>query len=355
MVSSLLMNKPVLVTGAAGFIGSHLVRRLTRLGSRVVGVDNLSDYYDPNLKRDRLKNLCNAAQFVFHQADIADTSLVHQLFDTYTFGVVLHLAAQAGVRYSLANPYAYLDSNVLGFLNILEGVRSHGCDHLLFASSSSVYGANLSVPFRETDPTDQPVSLYAATKKSNEAFAHAYSHLFGIPITGLRFFTVYGPWGRPDMAIFKFVRAIRAGEVISLYNGGALCRDFTYIDDVVESVLRLVDRPPLHCEGKESLSAAKMRILNIGNRCPVEITELVGMIERALGERARVEFAPMAQGDVYTTFAATEELEKVTGYSPHWPLEQGVAEFVSWYMGYYEGRAREMDPARLNETHSVGN
>jgi UDP-glucuronate 4-epimerase len=332
---SLFSGRNVLVTGAAGFIGSHVVNKLTLLGYPVVGIDNLNDYYDPALKEARLRHLCNSPLFTFCQADIADRSAIRGLFRKHAFGVVIHLAAQAGVRYSLTNPYAYIDSNVTGFLNILEGARHHQCDHLVFASSSSVYGANVSVPFRECDATDQPVSLYAATKKSNEGFAHAYSHLFGIPMTGLRFFTVYGPWGRPDMAIFKFVHAITTGQPITLFNNGAMCRDFTYVDDVVESILRVAEHPPSRSEASETLSEAKIRILNIGNECPVELLHLVRVIERALGDTARIEFAPMAQGDVYKTFAATDELERLTGYSPQWRVEDGIAQFVNWYRDYY--------------------
>lgn len=324
----------ILVTGAAGFIGAHVSRRLGQMGYVVTGVDNLNTYYDPKLKRARLEYLCDSPQFTFHEIDIADEVQMRRVFEDGGFRRVIHLAAQAGVRYSIDNPRAYVDSNVVGFLNILEGVRRHNCEHLVFASSSSVYGANTSAPFREADRTDHPVSLYAATKKSNEAFAHAYSHLYGVPMTGLRFFTVYGPWGRPDMAIFKFVDAILAGKSIQLYNSGQLSRDFTYIDDIVEGVVRVLENPPTEtAEGL--LSDAKLRILNIGNNRPVEVLHMVRVIEQTLGVKAKVDLAPMAKGDVYTTFASVDELAALTGYCPTVRIEDGVARFVDWYRGYY--------------------
>lgn len=325
----------ILVTGGAGFIGAHVSQRLLRMGFDVTGIDNLNDYYDPQLKRARLRNLCGSPHFVFHEIDIADEGAVRCVFEEGGFRRVIHLAAQAGVRYSIDNPRAYVDSNVVGFLNILEGVRRHDCEHLVFASSSSVYGANTSVPFREADRTDHPVSLYAATKKSNEAFAHAYSHLYGVPMTGLRFFTVYGPWGRPDMAIFKFVDAILAGKPIQLYNSGQLSRDFTYIDDIVEGVVRVLENPPVVAGAEGLLSNAKVRILNIGNNRPVEVLHLVRVIEEALGVKAKVQLAPMAKGDVYTTFASVDDLSELTGYSPSVRIEDGVARFVEWYREYY--------------------
>ncbi|HEX6773129.1 MAG TPA: NAD-dependent epimerase [Acidobacteriaceae bacterium] len=325
----------ILVTGAAGFIGAHVARRLVDMGCDIVGIDNLNDYYDPRLKRARLGHLCDSPHFAFHEIDIADEAGMRRVFEEGEFRRVIHLAAQAGVRYSLENPRAYVDSNVVGFLNILEAVRRHECEHLVFASSSSVYGANTSVPFRESDRTDHPVSLYAATKKSNELFAHAYSHLYGVPMTGLRFFTVYGPWGRPDMAIFKFVDAILAGKSIQLYNNGQLSRDFTYIDDIVEGVVRVLDKPPTVAGAEGLLSDAKMRILNIGNNRPVEVLYMVRVIEEALGVQAKVDLAPMAKGDVYTTFASVDDLAALTGYSPAVRIEEGVARFVEWYRSYY--------------------
>jgi UDP-glucuronate 4-epimerase len=347
------IRKRILVTGAAGFIGAHLARRLTRLGYEVTGVDNLNHYYSPLLKRARLDTLCDSSLFRFYQMDIADDVQMSRLFAEGGFEGVVHLAAQAGVRYSIDNPKAYVDSNVVGFMNVLEGVRRNPCDHLVFASSSSVYGANSSVPFREEDSTDHPVSLYAATKKSNEVFAHAYSHLYGIPMTGLRFFTVYGPWGRPDMAIFKFVKAILSGETIQLYNQGKLSRDFTYIDDIIEGIVRVLPIPPEAQSEDTRWSAARLRLLNIGNNRPVELFRLVHVIESALGVEAIVNLAPMQQGDVYTTYASVDELAALTGYNPTVSIEQGVVAFVNWYRSDYEMLMEERGTALQEPQESV--
>jgi UDP-glucuronate 4-epimerase len=336
-------RKRILVTGAAGFIGAHLARRLTGLGYEVTGVDNLNHYYSPVLKKARLNTLCDSPLFRFYQMDIADDAQMSRLFVEGGFESVVHLAAQAGVRYSIDNPKAYVDSNVVGFMNVLEGVRRNPCDHLVFASSSSVYGANSSVPFREEDSTDHPVSLYAATKKSNEVFAHAYSHLYGIPMTGLRFFTVYGPWGRPDMAIFKFVKAILSGETIQLYNHGKLSRDFTYIDDIIEGIVRVLPIPPEEQSEDTGWSAARLRLLNIGHNHPVELFRLVQVIESALGVEAIVNLAPMQQGDVYTTYASVDGLAALTGYNPIVPIEQGVQAFVDWYRSDYQSLMSEQE------------
>jgi UDP-glucuronate 4-epimerase len=336
-------RKRILVTGAAGFIGAHLARRLTRLGYEVTGIDNLNHYYSPLLKQARLNTLCDSPHFRFHEMDIADDPRMSRLFAEGGFDSVVHLAAQAGVRYSIDNPKAYVDSNIVGFMNVLEGVRRNPCNHLVFASSSSVYGANSSVPFREQDTTDHPVSLYAATKKSNEAFAHAYSHLYGIPMTGLRFFTVYGPWGRPDMAIFKFVKAILSGETIQLYNQGKLSRDFTYIDDIIEGIVRVLPLPPE--AQSEGWSAARLRVLNIGNNRPVELFRLVRVIENALDMEAIVNLAPMQQGDVYTTYASVDGLAALTGYNPAVPIEEGIQAFVEWYRKDYQSLMEEQEAA----------
>ena len=322
-------ERRVLVTGAAGFIGAHLVRRLLADGFEVIGVDNLNNYYDPRLKDARLRKLCIGPRFWFFPLDLADRSGVESLFDGGDYEAVVHLAAQAGVRRSITNPDEYVASNLVGFVNVLEGVRACACRHFVFASSSSVYGAHNKIPFAEEDATDRPVSLYAATKKSNEVLAHAYSHLYQIPTSGLRFFTVYGPWGRPDMAIFKFVDAIMAGRAIDLYNHGHLRRDFTYVDDIVEGIVRLLPQPP---QGGES---APMRLCNIGNQRPVELLQLVRTIELCLGKPARIRLLPMQPGDVYETQARVERLREVTGYSPRVSIEEGVERFVKWYLGEY--------------------
>jgi UDP-glucuronate 4-epimerase len=328
-------DRRVLVTGAAGFIGAHLVRRLLADGFEVVGVDNLNNYYDPRLKDARLRKLCIGPRFWFIPLDLADREGVESLFDRGEFEAVVHLAAQAGVRHSLTNPDEYVASNLVGFVNVLEGVRACACRHFVFASSSSVYGAHNKIPFAEDDPTDSPVSLYAATKKSNEVLAHAYSHLFHIPTTGLRFFTVYGPWGRPDMAIFKFVDAVMAGRAIELYNFGRMQRDFTFVDDVVEGIVRLLPLPP-ECSKPGGPSAkAPMRLCNIGNQRPVELLHLIRTIERCLGRSADIRLMPMQPGDVYETQARVDKLTKVTGYCPRFSIEEGVQRFVDWYLCEY--------------------
>ncbi len=342
MNSSEAINRSALVTGAAGFIGFHLSRRLLEMGWDVVGIDNLNDYYDPSLKRARLEILEEYERFAFNRLDLADREGMEHLFDDTAFGVVVNLAAQAGVRYSIENPRAYIDSNIVGFLNILEGCRhSESVRHLVYASSSSVYGANTSYPFSVHDNVDHPVSLYAATKKSNELMAHTYSHLYGLPTTGLRFFTVYGPWGRPDMALFKFTRAIRAGEPIDVYGQGDMRRDFTYIDDIVEGVVRVmttVPQPDPRWTGDApdpSSSAAPWRIFNIGNNDPVELLHFIEVIEEAVGEKAVKNLLPMQPGDVPATAADVRALSDAVGFKPSTPIEEGVKRFVEWYRGYY--------------------
>ena len=333
---------PVLVTGAAGFIGYHVADRLLRDGHTVVGLDNLSDYYDPQLKRDRLAELEPHGAFEFVEMDVADLDGVRDLFGAHGFGRVVHLAAQAGVRYSLENPAAYVFSNQVGFLSIVEGCRQVGAEHLVYASSSSVYGANGRVPFSVHHGIDHPVSLYAATKASNELVAHAYSKLYGLPTTGLRFFTVYGPWGRPDMAIFKFARAIVEGDPIDIYNHGDMKRDFTYVDDIVEGVVRVLDRPAqpdlswsAEAPDPATSGVAPYRVYNIGNGQPVDLLEFVSVLEEELGTPARKNLLPMQPGDVPLTFADTTELYQDTGFEPNTPLREGVRRFVAWYQAYY--------------------
>ena len=321
----------ILVTGAAGFIGYHVAERLLARGDQVVGLDNLNDYYDPALKRARLRRLEGLPGFRFVQLDLADRSGMAELFATERFDRVIHLAAQAGVRYSITHPTAYLDSNLTGFGHVLEGCRAQDIAHLVYASSSSVYGGNTKMPFAETDVVDHPVSLYAATKKANELMAHTYSHLYGFPTTGLRFFTVYGPWGRPDMAYHLFTRAILAGEAISVFNHGDMKRDFTYIDDIVEGVLRVLDRPatPL------GTGSAPYRVFNIGNSEPVQLLDFIGCIERVLGQSATKRLLPMQPGDVPATYASTQSLQDWVGFAPSTPLEEGIGHFVRWYREYY--------------------
>jgi UDP-glucuronate 4-epimerase len=334
-------DQPVLVTGAAGFIGSHVTRRLLETGRRVIGVDNLSPYYDPSLKQARLKEFESHAGFRFIKLDLADRAAVAALFAAEKFPYVAHLAAQAGVRYSLENPHAYIDANIQGFMNVLEGCRHNGCRHLLFASSSSVYGANTKLPFSVSDNVDHPISLYAASKKANELMAHTYAHLFQIPATGLRFFTVYGPWGRPDMAMWIFTKAILEGRPIRLFNHGKMRRDFTYIDDVVEAVTRLIERPAAgdsSWSGRRpdpSRSAAPWRIYNIGNNQPVDVPYVVSLIERALGRTAQREMAPMQPGDVPETYADVDDLMRDVGFRPSTSIEDGVARFIAWYREYH--------------------
>ena len=334
-------NKTYLITGAAGFIGFHVARRYLEAGEQVIGFDNLNDYYSVELKEDRLAILEEYAGFSFIQGDLKDRDLVAEVFAEYQPEIVIHLAAQAGVRYSLENPHAYIDSNLVGFLNVLEGCRYNRVEHLLFASSSSVYGANRKVPFETSDNVDHPVSLYAATKKSNELMAHSYAHLYDLPVTGLRFFTVYGPWGRPDMAYFIFTRRIVNDEAIDVFNHGDMSRDFTYIDDVVEGIYKLSSKP---AEGDESWDAkdpdparsrAPYRIYNIGNNSPVDLMEFIETIENELGQKAEKNFKPMQPGDVKTTYADCSDLIEDVGYEPDTPLSDGIREFVDWYRGYY--------------------
>jgi UDP-glucuronate 4-epimerase len=335
----------ILVTGAAGFIGMHVCERLLERGERVTGVDNLNDYYDVRLKHARLERLTKYPGFRFEQADICDRERIPALFAERKFERVVHLAAQAGVRYSLTNPQAYVDTNVAGFLNILEACRHNAVQHLVFASSSSVYGANAKMPFSVHDNVDHPVSLYAATKKANELMAHSYSHLFGLPTTGLRFFTVYGPWGRPDMALFLFTRAILAGEPIDVFNGGDMQRDFTYIDDIVEGVVRVLDRAPQANPEADMYSPdpgssrAPYRLYNIGNHRPEKLDELIASVESALGKKAKKRMLPMQPGDVRASFAAIDELRADVGFAPSTPLREGVAKFVQWYLNYYPPKA----------------
>jgi UDP-glucuronate 4-epimerase len=331
----------VMVTGAAGFIGSHLSQRLLARGDEVLGYDNLNAYYDPRLKEARLAALLPQAGFRFVRASLEDRTALEAAFDEFKPQRVVNLAAQAGVRYSLENPQAYLDSNITGFLNILEACRHRGIEHLVYASSSSVYGANRKLPFAVEDSVDHPVSMYATTKKANELMAHTYSHLFGLPTTGLRFFTVYGPWGRPDMALFLFTRKILAGEPIDVFNHGRHTRDFTYIDDIVEGVIRTLDRVPGPDPGYDPLtptpasSSAPYRVYNIGNHQPVELLRYIEVLEDCLGMKAERNLLPLQPGDVPDTYADVEALQRDTGYSPSTPIETGVKRFVDWYRGYY--------------------
>jgi UDP-glucuronate 4-epimerase len=337
-----MSQSPILVTGAAGFIGMHVTRRLLQAGKAVIGLDNLNSYYDPRLKEARLKQLAGLADFHFEKADIADRAIMADLFERHRFSHVVHLAAQAGVRHSLVDPHAYVDANLAGFVNILEGCRRTGCRHLLYASSSSVYGANTRLPFRASDNVDHPLNLYGATKKSNELMAHAYAHLFALPATGLRFFTVYGPWGRPDMAMWLFAAAIRDGQPIRLFNGGKMRRDFTYIDDVAEAVVRLVDRPPQPDPAWSSdapnpaTSNAPWRVYNIGNSQPVEVLEVVRLMEAAMGEPAARELLPMQAGDVPETYADCADLERAVGFRPRTPIEAGVRLFAGWFCEFHK-------------------
>jgi len=328
----------VLVTGAAGFIGFHLAARLLRDGFEVYGVDNLNDYYDVNLKKARLEQLRAIQGFSFQLLDLADSVAVAQWFTEHRMDYVVNLAAQAGVRYSIANPLAYVNSNLVAFVNVLEGcVRSH-IKHLVFASSSSVYGANVKVPFAVDDAVDHPVSLYAATKKANELIAHSYSHLYGMPATGLRFFTVYGPWGRPDMAYYKFAQAIDEGKTIEVYNHGDMQRDFTYIDDVVQGLARVMVSPPAYTVSAAnpgtSLSEARYRIYNLGNHQPVSLTRFIEVIENAFGKTANKTFLPMQAGDVPCTYADMEDLYRDFGFRPSTTIEEGLRRFVEWYREY---------------------
>jgi len=332
----------ILVTGAAGFIGFHLCLALLARGDQVVGIDNLNDYYPVSLKQARLSQLQEAAGFTFYQMDLANRQGMADLFCQHQFDQVVNLAAQAGVRYSLKNPYAYVDSNLTGFVHILEGCRQTQVGHLVFASSSSVYGANTHIPFSTQDPTDHPVSLYAATKKANELLAHSYSHLYRIPTTGLRFFTVYGPWGRPDMAPFLFTQAILTGKPIDVFNHGRMKRDFTYVDDIVEGIVRVMNRIPEADPNWNSeaplpdRSNAPYRLYNIGNNQPVELLRFIELLETCLGKPAQKNFLPMQPGEVLTTYADVDDLMQDTGFQPSTPLEVGLEHFVRWYRDYYQ-------------------
>ncbi len=331
----------LLVTGCAGFVGFHMAEHLLRAGQPVIGIDNINDYYDPALKHARLDLLKQHPNFTFLKLDLADRAGMKALFERYRFSVVVHLAAQAGVRYSLQNPHAYADSNLEGFINILEGCRHNGCRHLLFASSSSVYGANTKLPFSVHDNVDHPISLYAATKKANELLAHSYSHLYGLPTTGLRFFTVYGPWYRPDMALYLFANAIAAGKPINLFNNGNMRRDFTYVDDVVEAMARIIERPPQGDAGwsgakpDPSSSKAPWKIYNIGNNKPEQLMHVVSLLEQGFGREAQKKLMPMQAGDVLETCADVEDLARDIGFRPKTPIEDGIARFVAWYREYH--------------------
>jgi UDP-glucuronate 4-epimerase len=333
----------ILVTGAAGFIGYHLAQRLLDRGDRVLGLDNLNDYYDVHLKEARLARLVEHSRFRFVRMNVADAAGMERLFTTSSIACVVHLAAQAGVRYSLVNPGAYVDSNLVGFIHILEGCRRVDVQHLVYASSSSVYGGNTQMPFSVRDRVDHPVSLYAATKKANELMAHSYAHLYSLPCTGLRFFTVYGPWGRPDMALFLFTQAILEGRPIEVFNHGRMKRDFTYIDDIIEGIVRVLDRPPT-ARGQQSptnqamhpgISHAPYRLYNIGNHHPVELTRFIAILEEVLGKKAVKRFMPLQPGDIPATYADVDDLIAETGFKPDTPIEVGIPRFVRWYREFY--------------------
>jgi len=334
-------NTAILVTGTAGFIGYHLAKRLLQDGRRVVGIDNVNPYYDPKLKEARLARLTAHSDFQFHRIDLSQRKHVHRVFEEHSVDRVVHLAAQAGVRYSLENPYAYGESNLMGFLNILECCRHHSVAHLVFASSSSVYGANTRMPFSVHDNVDHPVSLYAATKKANELMAHSYAHLYGMSCTGLRFFTVYGPWGRPDMALFLFTRAILEGKPIQIFNNGDMQRDFTYIDDIVEGIVRTIDRkaspnPAWSGDAPDpGTSYSNYRIYNIGNNQPVTLMSFIETLEDVLGMEAQKEFHPLQPGDVVATYADIDDLSQGVGFRPAIPLRTGIERFVEWFKEYY--------------------
>lgn len=336
------MTQTVLVTGVAGFIGHHVAKRLLERGDRVLGLDNLNDYYDVNLKQARLAQLSPFAHFRFLTIDLLDRENVAKMFESEPIDKVVHLAAQAGVRYSLINPYAYIDSNITGFLHILEGCRRVGSSHLLFASSSSVYGGNTRQPFSVHDNVDHPLSLYAASKKANELMAHTYAHLYGLPCTGLRFFTVYGPWGRPDMALFLFTKAILEGRPIDVFNFGNMQRDFTYIDDIVEGVIRILDRPASPDPNWSSempdpgSSSAPYRLYNIGNHHPVPLLRFIEVLEEVLGKKAEKRLLPCQPGDISATYAEVGDLIRDVGFKPDTPIEVGIRRFVRWYREYYK-------------------
>ena len=338
--------EPILLTGAAGFIGFHVTRRLLERGRSVVGLDNLDPYYDVRLKQARLEQLAGFPSFGFERLDLADRAGMAALFSARRFPVVVHLAAQAGVRHSLSDPHAYVEANIAGFLNVLEGCRKQQCRHLVYASSSSVYGANTKTPFSTSQAADHPLSFYGATKKANELMAHAYAHLFAIPATGLRFFTVYGPWGRPDMAMWRFTAAVFEGRPVQLFNHGRMRRDFTYIDDAAEAVLRILDRAPQgdpHWSSEHpdpAGSRAPWRLYNVGNGRPVEVGEVLRLIEQAAGRTAVTELMPMQPGDVAETCADVADLEREFGVRPNTPIEEGVRRFVAWYRGHEAGELR---------------
>jgi UDP-glucuronate 4-epimerase len=339
-----MSDNTVLVTGAAGFIGFHTAQRLLKAGRRVVGLDNLNNYYDPKLKEARLRVLSENQNFEFLRLDLADRAAMAKLFSERKFPFVIHLAAQAGVRYSLQNPHAYVDANLEGFVNVLEGCRHNGCKHLVFASSSSVYGANTKLPFSVHDNVDHPISLYAASKKANELMAHAYAHLYRLPTTGLRFFTVYGPWGRPDMAMFIFAKAILEGQPIKLFNNGDMQRDFTFVDDVVESLVRLIDKPaqpnPQWSGAKPdpATSAAPWKVYNIGNNNPEHLLRVVELLEQELGAKAIRDLQPMQPGDVPATYADVEDLMRDVGFRPSTSIEDGIKRFISWFRDYHRAQ-----------------
>jgi UDP-glucuronate 4-epimerase len=328
-----MSDETILVTGAAGFIGFHLARQLLVDGRDVVGLDNLNSYYDPALKQSRLAILRGQSRFSFVQMDLADSPSISRLFAQHRFGAVIHLAAQAGVRHSIDHPHAYADANLVAFLNVLEGCRNHECRHLVYASSSSVYGANTKLPFSVDDKTDRPVSFYAATKKANELMAYSYSHLYRLPVTGLRFFTIYGAWGRPDMAIFLFAKSIVEGTPIRLFNNGKMRRDFTHIEDVTRVVLRLVDRIPKD-DGRAA--DAPSRIYNVGNQRPEELLHVVALLEKELGREAVKDMLPMQPGDVMETYADIGDLMRDVGFKPQTSIEDGIRDFVAWYRGHYK-------------------
>lgn len=339
-----LKNKNILVTGAAGFIGFHLCKRLLKDSNNVIGIDNINDYYDVNLKFDRLALLKKHSNFTFFKQDIAELKATEEIFaDTYQtdFDAVINLAAQAGVRYSLKNPHSYIKSNIVGFTNILECCRHNKVKHLVFASSSSIYGMNEKIPFSVSDNVDHPVSLYAASKKANELMAHTYAHLYGLPCTGLRFFTVYGPWGRPDMAYFSFTKAIMEGKMIDIFNFGKMKRDFTYIDDIIEGVVRVMNKiPKSNAEWDRKnpdpgSSYAPYKLYNIGNHHPVELIKFIEVLENSIGKKAQKNMSPMQQGDVPITYADVDDLIKDVGFKPSTPLEEGIKNFVEWYKDYY--------------------
>ena len=336
-----MISGRVLVTGAAGFIGFHLTKKLCNAGIEVIGIDNLNDYYDVSLKEARLRILKAQSNFIFHKVDLEDKTSIDHLFSSHRIDYVVNLAAQAGVRYSITNPYAYLQSNITGFLNILEACRHHPVKHLVYASSSSVYGANRKMPFSVHDNVDHPLALYAVTKKSNELMAHSYSHLYGIPTTGLRFFTVYGPFGRPDMALFLFTKAILEGKPIDVFNHGKMRRDFTYVDDIVEGIMRLlpsIPKPNPNWNGENpdpATSFAPYKIYNIGNNQPVELSHFIEVLESKIGKKAVKNFLPMQDGDVPETFANIDDLTRDVGFKPATPIEVGIENFVNWYKQYY--------------------